>query len=87
MIEYLSIIIGIIITGITSQIPNDILPMLFQTTESKIAIIGGGTLYGYPFPFIVNFLGFYQSFDWIGLIIDFAIFSIIIYVIINKLKK
>ena len=87
MIEYLIIAISFIITTITSQISNSILPILMPPTINGVGIsVVGATLYGYPFPFITS-IGPFLFVDWIGFIIDIIIISLIIWVVVSLYNK
>jgi len=80
MREWLVPALAFVITAITSQVENYMLPMIMPSMEAQFAGAVGGTYYGAPFPFIAK-IGVFQGFDWVSFIVDVVIIGIVLWVI------
>ena len=75
----IAVVLGFVITAITSVIPNQFLPMLLSPYPS-MGVDVGITYTGYPIPFMAKIGGF-QFISELDLVLDIVIITLIIWVI------
>jgi len=85
--DYLIGIVALIVTAVSGQFENNVLPMLFSPVEYQHVIKSGiAQGYGWPFPFRLK-VWMLESYDWVTFIIDVVIIWIILVGFYSIIKK